>query len=136
MSASPPHKRTLDDSTGLGSSPTSKRIKVSDIQSGSDPIAHSPLKESVESSQPPAPESVPQAEGSLLPPSHALLGTTPLQDREDVTMLRIMETDVGISEYIAKGVPQIGGIIKQRCVIISSLHATIKPRGVYILQIH
>lgn len=56
---------------------------------------------------------------SLLPPSHILLGTAPPATSEDATMLKIMETDVGISEYIAKDVPKIEGIIKQRCVLAS-----------------
>lgn len=54
---------------------------------------------------------------SLLPPSHVLLGTAPPATSEDGAMLKIMETDVGISEYIAKDVPKIEGIIKQRCVL-------------------
>jgi tRNA pseudouridine13 synthase len=36
-----------------------------------------------------------------------------LQD-ENGAIIRLMETDVGISEYIAKDVPKITGIIKQR----------------------
>ncbi|KZV76135.1 tRNA pseudouridine synthase D [Peniophora sp. CONT] len=54
------------------------------------------------------------ASQSLIPPSHVLLETTPPAYSEDGMLLRIMETDVGISEYIAKNTPQIGGIIKQR----------------------
>ncbi|KAI9466883.1 tRNA pseudouridine synthase D [Lactarius psammicola] len=37
----------------------------------------------------------------------------PLQD-ENGAIIRLMESDVGISEYIAKDAPKIGGIIKQR----------------------
>ena len=51
---------------------------------------------------------------SLLPPSHALLGAPSPVYTEDGSMQRIMETDVGISEYIGHDVPPIQGIIKQR----------------------
>lgn len=51
---------------------------------------------------------------SLLPPSHTLLNAPPPLYTPDGSMQRIMETDVGISEYIGRDVPQIAGIIKQR----------------------
>ncbi|GBE79670.1 pseudouridine synthase [Sparassis latifolia] len=51
---------------------------------------------------------------SLLPPSHAFLGAPAPVYTEDGSMQRIMETDVGISEYVGHDVPQIEGIIKQR----------------------
>ncbi|KAI0307293.1 pseudouridine synthase [Multifurca ochricompacta] len=51
---------------------------------------------------------------TILPPSHSLLGTTPPQQDENGSIIRLMESDVGISEYISKNVPKIGGIIKQR----------------------
>ena len=51
---------------------------------------------------------------SLLPPSHALLGAPSPVYTPDGSMQRIMETDVGISEYVGHDVPQIQGIIKQR----------------------
>ena len=54
-----------------------------------------------------------QAE-SMLPPSHALLGAPPPLYTTDGSMQRIMETDVGISQYIGSDVPQVSGIIKQR----------------------
>ncbi|KAJ8086756.1 multisubstrate pseudouridine synthase 7 [Marasmius tenuissimus] len=49
----------------------------------------------------------------VLPPSHALLGT-PLPVAEAGRPLNFMESDVGISEYVGKGVSKIEGIIKQR----------------------
>jgi tRNA pseudouridine13 synthase len=54
---------------------------------------------------------------TILPPSHSLLGTAPPLQDEHGAIIRLMESDVGISEYIAKDVPKIGGIIKQRCAI-------------------
>ena len=50
---------------------------------------------------------------SVLPPSHALLGV-PLPAIHEGTGVTFMEADVGISEYIGRGVPKIEGIIKQR----------------------
>jgi tRNA pseudouridine13 synthase len=49
----------------------------------------------------------------VLPPSHALLGI-PLPVQQDDAPMNFLETDVGISEYIGRGVPKIEGIIKQR----------------------
>ena len=68
-------------------------------------------------SQAVTPEAVsplPTVPQNLIPPSHVLLETAPPAYSEDGLLLRIMETDVGISEYIAKNTPKIGGIIKQR----------------------
>ncbi|EEB93753.1 hypothetical protein MPER_07552 [Moniliophthora perniciosa FA553] len=49
----------------------------------------------------------------VLPPSHALLGV-PLPVAEQGRPLNFLESDVGISEYVGKGVSRIDGIIKQR----------------------
>lgn len=52
---------------------------------------------------------------NLLPPSRELLGLPPAsQIPPDGVMHRTSEPDVGISEYIGKGLPAIQGIIKQR----------------------
>jgi tRNA pseudouridine13 synthase len=51
---------------------------------------------------------------SVLPPSHALLAAPRHAGSTDGPELRIMETDVGISEYVGNDIPQIQGIIKQR----------------------
>nr|VWO95201.1 Orotidine 5'-phosphate decarboxylase (EC (OMP decarboxylase) (OMPDCase) (OMPdecase) (Uridine 5'-monophosphate synthase) (UMP synthase) [Ganoderma boninense] len=51
---------------------------------------------------------------TLLPRSHALLNTKQPAYGPDGSMQQIMETDVGISEYIGFDVPKIEGIIKQR----------------------
>ena len=54
---------------------------------------------------------------NLLPPSRELLGLPPAPPiPPDGVMHRTSETDVGISEYIGKGLPTIHGIIKQRYV--------------------
>lgn len=53
----------------------------------------------------------------ILPPSHALLGI-PLPVAESGRPLNFLESDVGISEYVGKGVSKIEGIIKQRCVTL------------------
>ena len=58
----------------------------------------------------------PQKSESLLPPSHALLNAPPPVYGPDGAMQQIMETDVGISEYVGHDVPRIEGIIKQRYV--------------------
>ena len=49
---------------------------------------------------------------SVLPPSHSLLGIP--QPTSDGFTLRILERDVGISEYVGRDVPSFNGIIKQR----------------------
>lgn len=49
----------------------------------------------------------------ILPPSHALLGIRSPGTGES---LRVMESDVGISEYISHNIPSVNGIIKQSCV--------------------
>ena len=62
-----------------------------------------------------SPEHARQEEVTL-PPSHSLLGVRPPEYSEDGSIQRIMETDVGISEYVGHDVPKIEGIIKQRYV--------------------
>ncbi|KAL0568857.1 multisubstrate pseudouridine synthase 7 [Marasmius crinis-equi] len=53
------------------------------------------------------------SEVHILPPSHALLGL-PHPVAESGGPLNFLETDVGISEYVGRGVSKIEGIIKQR----------------------
>lgn len=53
----------------------------------------------------------------ILPPSHSLLGVPPPTVIEG-RATNFLETDVGISEYVGRGVSKIEGIIKQRCVFI------------------
>jgi tRNA pseudouridine13 synthase len=72
---------------------------------------------------PPPPKDPPSEH--ILPPSHALLGI-PLPVQPDDAPMNFLETDVGISEYIGRGVPKIEGIIKQRfAVALCSLLPTI-----------
>lgn len=61
---------------------------------------------------------------TILPPSHSLLGTAPPLQDESGAIIRLKESDVGISEYIAKNVPKINGIIKQRYAL------KLTPKGV------
>jgi tRNA pseudouridine13 synthase len=49
---------------------------------------------------------------SVLPPSHTLLGIAPTFSSDGLR--QVLQTDVGISEYISQDVPPISGIIKQR----------------------
>jgi tRNA pseudouridine13 synthase len=62
---------------------------------------------------PPPPKDPPGPSEHILPPSHALLGI-PLPAQPGDAPMNFLETDVGISEYIGRGVSKIEGIIKQR----------------------
>jgi tRNA pseudouridine13 synthase len=52
---------------------------------------------------------------SVLPPSHSLLGI-PLPVAPSGQPINFTEADVGISEYVARGIPKVEAIIKQRYV--------------------
>ncbi|KAG6378689.1 hypothetical protein JVT61DRAFT_12960 [Boletus reticuloceps] len=54
-----------------------------------------------------------EAQESILPPSHILLGLNPPQTTSG-GLRQLLERDVGISEYITRDLPPIRGIIKQR----------------------
>lgn len=54
-----------------------------------------------------------QAEESILPPSHILLGLSSPSTTSGGPR-QLLECDVGISEYISRDLPPIRGIIKQR----------------------
>jgi tRNA pseudouridine13 synthase len=56
-------------------------------------------------------EDSPSTEG-VLPPSHTLLNIAPTFSSDGLR--QVLQTDVGISEYISRDVPPISGIIKQR----------------------
>ncbi|CCA66620.1 related to PUS7-pseudouridine synthase [Serendipita indica DSM 11827] len=61
------------------------------------------------------PSSYTYKQENLLPPSRKLLGLPPAPEfPPDGLMHRTLEVDVGISQYIGKGLSQINGIIKQR----------------------
>lgn len=51
----------------------------------------------------------------LLPPSHALLGVTRHGKADEDGFTQMLETDVGISEYVGRDIPPIRAVIKQRC---------------------
>lgn len=96
--------------------PSSKRTKLED-EGPVDVIMVdiAELEEKENNSAEPTQENVDSKENeSLLPPSHALLGAPPPVYTEDGSVQKIMETDVGISEYVGHDVPMINGIIKQR----------------------
>ena len=123
MSASPRvRERNLSDPSDL--EPPAKRVKLEDtpvpsvlepdLDSSVQPASAPAVSDPADHKNAIAPTDT-EAE-NLLPPSHVLLGTTSTTTSKDGTMLRIMETDVGISEYISKNVPRIEGIIKQRRV--------------------
>ncbi|KAF8505642.1 tRNA pseudouridine synthase D [Russula emetica] len=98
---------SLDNST---EEPPSKRLKVDDAteesKSAPDLSATLPIVSSDSATD--------ATKETILPPSHSLLGTAPPLQDESGAIIRLMESDVGISEYIAKNVPKINGIIKQR----------------------
>jgi tRNA pseudouridine13 synthase len=98
---------SLDNST---EEPPSKRLKVDDVteESKSAPDLSATL------STVPSDSATDTPKETILPPSHSLLGTAPPLQDETGAIIRLMESDVGISEYIAKNVPKINGIIKQR----------------------
>ena len=50
----------------------------------------------------------------ILPPSHVLLGDQ-LSSSSSCTTRQLLESDVGITEYISRDIPPVWGIIKQRC---------------------
>ncbi len=94
-----PSHELSDDTT---ETPPLKRTKIDD---GDAPPHSSATLSAVSSSATVA--------ANILPPSHSLLGIAPPLQGDDGAIVRLMESDVGISEYIAKDVPKIGGIIKQ-----------------------
>ena len=90
--------------------PPPKRLKVDDSteESKSEPDLSTTLPVV------PSGSATDAAKETILPPSHSLLETAPPLQDESGAIIRLMESDVGISEYIAKNVPKINGIIKQR----------------------
>ena len=68
----------------------------------------------------------------ILPPSHVLLGTSAPSLAPDGSIYKILETDVGISEYIARDVPKISGIIKQRCFCWQLLYYPAHVDSIYL----
>lgn len=50
----------------------------------------------------------------LLPPSHALLGVPEHEESDEDGFVQMLETDVGISQYVGRDVPPVRAVIKQR----------------------
>lgn len=98
---------SLDNST---EEPPSKRLKVDDSTEESKSALDSTASLPIVSSD----SAIEAPKETILPPSHSLLGTAPPLQDDSGAIIRLTESDVGISEYIAKGVPKINGIIKQR----------------------
>ena len=92
----------------LATAPSAKRAKLDEEKTAEDVEMADALGDAEADA---APEKVAE---SLLPPSHSLLNAPSPVYTPDGSMQRIMETDVGISEYVGHDVPQINGIIKQR----------------------
>ena len=101
---------SIDNST---EEPPSKRLKVDDTAEGSKSAPDFSTTSPIVASD----SATIAAKETILPPSHSLLGTAPPLQDESGAIIRLMESDVGISEYIAKNVPKINGIIKQRCAL-------------------
>jgi tRNA pseudouridine13 synthase len=112
-------RESLDNTT---EAPPSKRLKVEDSTEESKSAPDSSVTLSVG----PSDSASVTTKESILPPSHSLLGTAPPLQDESGAIIRLMESDVGISEYIAKHVPKIGGIIKQRYRTTSILYNSTK----------
>lgn len=49
----------------------------------------------------------------ILPPSHVLLGNQS-SSHSSCTTRQLLESDVGITEYVSRDIPPVRGIIKQR----------------------
>lgn len=120
MSAPAVRERELED-TEAGRSP--KRTKVEEPPTEADAaLSTDHLGVTAEDAR--ANPSVPAASATddeeVLPPSHALLRAPRHMGSHKGSDLRIMETDVGISEYVGHDIPKIEGIIKQRYVNTST----------------
>ncbi|KAL4081653.1 pseudouridine synthase [Scleroderma yunnanense] len=76
-----------------------KRVKVDTLSTDADEI----LRSETQCTDP----------DGILPPSHVLLGNQPSSSSSS-TARQLLESDVGITEYISRDVPPVCGIIKQR----------------------
>ena len=101
---------SLDNTT---EGPPSKRLKVDDAREES----KSALDSSASLPVVPSDSAIDAPKETILPPSHSLLGTAPPLQDDSGAIIRLTESDVGISEYIANNVPKIIGIIKQRYIL-------------------
>jgi hypothetical protein len=91
--------RSREDDTPAVEEPPTKRQKLSDNQAqGPSEVVKAPL----------------------LPPSHALLGITRDREPDGDGFTQMLETDVGISEYVGRDITPIRAVIKQRCARYSN----------------
>lgn len=88
--------------------PSPKRTKLDETEQSSEDVVMTDAPSATDAAAPS------KEVESLLPPSHALLGAPSPVYTPDGSMQKIMETDVGISEYVGHDIPRIQGIIKQR----------------------
>jgi tRNA pseudouridine13 synthase len=103
--------REREDDEELARSP--KRTKVDELTDDGPIVADtSPLMSAALAVTDSKEGSSAVAAESVLPPSHALLGIAPTFSSNGLR--QVLQTDVGISEYISRDVPPISGIIKQR----------------------
>lgn len=110
MHSTSPNSSSRQSLDNTSEEPPPKRLKVEDN-------AEEPKIAPEQSVTLPIVSSDSASVATILPPSHSLLGTAPPLQDESGAIIRLKESDVGISEYIAKNAPKIGGIIKQRYVL-------------------
>ncbi|KAF8663481.1 hypothetical protein AX16_001049 [Volvariella volvacea WC 439] len=92
----------------MSSSPSPKAVLVHELDSSEQDAERYAKRPKLENQPDAHPE-----HRHILPPSHALLGI-PLPEIKDDTPTTFLETDVGISEYVSRGIAKIDAIIKQR----------------------
>ncbi|KAG1755584.1 tRNA pseudouridine synthase D [Suillus lakei] len=103
--------REREDDEELARSP--KRTKVDELTDDGPIVADTSPLMSAALAEPDSKEgSLAAPAESVLPPSHTLLGIAPTFSSNGLR--QVLQTDVGISEYISRDVPPISGIIKQR----------------------
>ena len=104
--------REREDDEELARSP--KRTKVDESTDDGPIVADtSPLMSSALAAAADSKEDSPSAPVvNVLPLSHTLLGIASTFSSDGLR--QVLQTDVGISEYISRDVPTISGIIKQR----------------------
>ena len=113
MQSTSPRPRDDGSLDNIPEAPPLKKLKVEDtIEEGNTQDPASALSVTL-----PPDSANTRTNETILPPSHSLLGTAPPLQDENGAIIRVMESDVGISEYIAKDVPKMSGIIKQRCAL-------------------
>lgn len=104
-----PHRSREEDAPAVDQPPT-KRLKLDNPQ---------------------VPTTSDAVKAPLLPPSHALLGITRDEEPDGDGFTQMLETDVGISEYVGRDIPPIQAVIKQRCsyhIIQHVVELTLYPR--------